>query len=1376
MQAKKKEKISNNTFVHNERKDNGYDEISSKEKTIQASSHGSSNYLGASSKPLKTWAKVLIGIVIVAVVIVVGVVLFKIFFNKEDDPCKSNKELCNDSSAERDEGGIVPDPNIFQNKETDKNSQRDKNNENEESKEDNGKTESKEKDENNSRKESEKVTESNLGDESKSENSDITENETKSEIESEENIDEEQPTIEELKEIYKSNFKINSNVGTLTQTMMKSKQNIIIKSNNLLDYTFIKAKVDTYIISEIESESGEDVNFYQKKITTSVVINSLCSTSEGTDCQDEPYLDLTEKYEKENNLRNVNQEPNIEDLTIPLCLIEHTDTNIILSINCPRTLESNLKSLIINAFKGIKPQTIKGANDDKEISDTKIETKEDKIYINSFSKVCEEYENSDKTCETNTNIVTDKDGNFISCNKKLKTETNSKSNEYIYDFEDISHNLDSSNYKSNLESILETIKNYMEKETYITANSYNELLEEQKKTIRNLKEEMTSNAGKQENNYFCTEYGMNEICFGLSDNILNGDGDISETSSNINKTKELSNNKVNSNLTKTINEFKILSNAVNGLGTELFKKINVLLLELEDKINLEFTNLDELLSFKDLSAIYDSTFAIGGLKEFPYTIVSSSKNVYTNIKTLSDDLIYSIDDYKTILKNSITSFLSNSHGNINNIFNKLKELTSTLSSKKSKVANIATYYGLNNTNTSFISIIENAREILENYYIEEKNKIEPLLNSMFDKFSKDSDEKIKNGHFIFDNITNRLEDKSVTINRGEEDDIRSVIDNLYNTKILENQFITKIVENMKKNIIQNNGYFETQKVLEDNKNLYYPVCESALISANNLVKNEYIDEIFDEIMKYFREQLIVILKNIEKSKIEKFPFITNVLGDSFKTLFDELDSYFKNEKININNLMKNENNNFMNSIKEKINSFLKNNQKNLEELIEKIYNNLSKLNLNNIDIKYNEMLTYTMNNITNIIDYNYQLLIKYMNDIKSTTHRTKAIQNKLTIFTNKMTEISSFINLSLKNGLVNKYKNIINQIRTNLQSIKSNSFIKKYYEQKDLSIFKSHIEKYINPLFSTLDDYISDKLFNTKYLPLINNYIKKCNDKINAQFNNYKNLYNPISKLAYTSDSTNDIYYLHSWRCCKSHFIFCWRHGTCYEYRNKVVGSTNNYKLIKSIIFSNYAKDFDKKYNEIYTIFSKNVVSYNNIVLNLGNEFQQSINNYSNKKVDYLNSLSEKAKTFLKNELNMNVLKSSYNYYKTDLKGKLPTELKSILEQWKSTYNTAYEEINRNINKFKYPIGEFGTLATIYYAFYYQNISYSYSDSVIEQRKNDFNYTIKYYYNLFLSKVNKTYTYILNNIPVNEKPFDDILNYQISQIKNSYNEIIDLII
>jgi len=58
---------------------------------------------------------------------------------------------------------------------------------------------------------------------------------------------------------------------------------------------------------------------------------------------------------------------------------------------------------------------------------------------------------------------------------------------------------------------------------------------------------------------------------------------------------------------------------------------------------------------------------------------------------------------------------------------------------------------------------------------------------------------------------------------------------------------------------------------------------------------------------------------------------------------------------------------------------------------------------------------------------------------------------------------------------------------------------------------------------------------------------------------------------------------------------------------------------------------------------------------------------------------------------------------------------------------------------------------------------------------NDFNYTIKFYYNLFLSKVNKTYTCLLNNIPINDKPFVDILNDQIFMIKASYNDIIKFI-
>ena len=53
--------------------------------------------------------------------------------------------------------------------------------------------------------------------------------------------------------------------------------------------------------------------------------------------------------------------------------------------------------------------------------------------------------------------------------------------------------------------------------------------------------------------------------------------------------------------------------------------------------------------------------------------------------------------------------------------------------------------------------------------------------------------------------------------------------------------------------------------------------------------------------------------------------------------------------------------------------------------------------------------------------------------------------------------------------------------------------------------------------------------------------------------------------------------------------------------------------------------------------------------------------------------------------------------------------------------------------------------------------------------KNDFNYTLKYYHNMILSKVNKTYYYILNKMPINEELFNDILKIRINEIQESYN-------
>jgi hypothetical protein len=214
-------------------------------------------------------------------------------------------------------------------------------------------------------------------------------------------------------------------------------------------------------------------------------------------------------------------------------------------------------------------------------------------------------------------------------------------------------------------------------------------------------------------------------------------------------------------------------------------------------------------------------------------------------------------------------------------------------------------------------------------------------------------------------------------------------------------------------------------------------------------------------------------------------------------------------------------------------------------------------------------------------------------------------------------------------------------------------------------------------------------------------------------------------------------------------------------------------------------KEFDNKFNELYPKFSQNILSYNNLL----SELDIKIENESKKdtfkgKIADLDNISEKIKTIIEEKLGNNLLSASYNYFKNKVDNTLPGELTTIIEQWKAAYDQIYNDLDSNKNDFKSAFLDFYFIGSFYIQTYYQNISYSYGESIVEKLKNDFNYTNKYYYNIIISKLNKTYSYILNNLPVNEKPFDKILNTRISEInesflnslnelKNSQNEILE---
>ena len=367
------------------------------------------------------------------------------------------------------------------------------------------------------------------------------ENQTKEEINdngedskaNEENKDDtkiiEKPIIiskDEAMKIFEPTFKVASKEDTLTQLLLKSTQEYNTVSNGIESSysTFTKTKYDIYTLNQ--TSSGEDKDFYSTKYTTVVTINSFCtkfsSDSSENDCELKKYLDLNIK--NTNNLRR-NDEDNLEQIKkviLPICIIEHTDTNLIISVTCPETLASNLKNDIILAFQSIKPESINSLNEDENIAGITTEEKDNKIYIKSFDNVCRDYDGNpdiNMTCELIRDIVTDKEGNLITSKKistsqTIKDDKNKFSNNLIYNFEDISNqnseSFEPQTYKANLNTVFDLTKNLMIKENYIVNGSFNEILDflvhgddndKPENNIRNL-EEYEEGPGVNEESFF----------------------------------------------------------------------------------------------------------------------------------------------------------------------------------------------------------------------------------------------------------------------------------------------------------------------------------------------------------------------------------------------------------------------------------------------------------------------------------------------------------------------------------------------------------------------------------------------------------------------------------------------------------------------------------------------------------------------------------------------------------------------------------------------------------------------------------------------------------------------------------------------------------
>ena len=1232
-----------------------------------------------------------------------------------------------------------------------------------------------------------------------------------------------------LKSIFSPAFKINTKEDTLTQFSFKSSQSYesITKDGSSPYIIFTNAIYELYTLNS-SLPPKEEEEYYKIKYTTTIAINSFCNKlslkSDDNDCELKPIFDLN-KNEKQNLRRNEENEDLLEKAILPICIVEHTDTNIIISLTCPETFSVSFKNDIIQAFQNIKPNSTKAiisGNNQINITETQGN---DEVNIDILNNECSDLnETNSKSmkCNSAKNIITDKEGNLLSITKTISKNINyDEKNKFLQNSTYNFHNIPEQNstsfnpkiYKTNLDIFFSKTSSLMKKEVLI--NNFTEYflnltqkqeLKEEENNLRYLEDQQIPvNKGVHQENIFSKTVFDIPIELNIKNDLGLGVGESAKVYSfyNINNefNQQLSFKQIQAQLNETLEKFISVTKSGNKLAYLLNKELNEPLLKLRDIINEKIEKINLFLPNQDLSELFDSTLAIKEIDSLPYEIIPTIKNLSDTMDELRNNIYTIINSTMIKLHHNIYDFLDDSHNLIFQIFNNLTILTDVLYSNKSKIVEMSSYY-LNNKNTSYYESVEILKELLDNYYKKEAETIKPLVNNVFIKFYGKTFDFVQRINYKLDNITERLTKDNLVIISSKPEDKNKILNYIKNIKNQIKEILIEIENKFKETInLEENGYFETQEEINKNIESYDKIASKTFNITYILDNNELVDTTFDNIMINFKNSFLFLFKYIENSLKEKFPLEENVLGIS---LFDniylkKIDQSFKSEKGNIvifikneNDkylesiviFIKNENDKYLESIENIFNSFFKNNGTNFDKTKTQILNDFSELNLVNLNKTYNDALTLVFKSINEIINSNKDLANEYLNNVKNANsyHITKGFIDKYNTYINNIQTIINFVNNDLKNNLENKYNNVLNQLNQVFKSIQStnDNIFQKYYKQ--ILTYAENYPKFIQSLFDRLNKYITKEIFNQRFLPLINNYISTTINNLNNIKTNLESIYNSMAKKSQSSSSNDyDVEHVSGGDryCCKRRLGICWDHchtPVVYNYEGKDVTGTNNHQKLKSLQFSDYIKNFDEKYNELYTKLFNEISYYNSFLPYLVSKI-----NINKEKIltedgsNYMNAIQQSVKTIIEEKLSNNLLQASYDYFEKEIKNVLPNTLNNILEQWENKYDDIYENITKNKLYFKSSISEFYKIASTYFDMNNNNIFNNFINFVVDKLKNEFNYTNKYYYDLIYSKVNKSCSYVLNNIPINEAPLDEIINIRLEEINTACNNMMNQI-
>ena len=584
------------------------------------------------------------------------------------------------------------------------------------------------------------------------------------------------------------------------------------------------------------------------------------------------------------------------------------------------------------------------------------------------------------------------------------------------------------------------------------------------------------------------------------------------------------------------------------------------------------------------------------------------------------------------------------------------------------------------------------------------------------------------------------------------------------------------------------------------KNIYNKIINESNEIAYKLDNDEIVDKMYNKIMIYFKENFTNIIKYMDKIKEDKFYLVDDALKDGLFNLNEkqhmksELDYY----GIKIINEIKNMNEKYSNLLRENISKFINENLENLNDIIIDFKVLLSEVSLKELSILYEVGFNSSLNKIKNDILKNKLLIKEYYTNyidiiegkislfdqseyepLKTKKKITQGYLRKYNIYKNHIEHIKNYIKKQLYNDLIEEYKNIISKLKANLEIFKNNKISEIYKGISQFNFNNKHIND-INDINNKINLFFSLDIFNSNYLPFLNDFKAKEIEEIENITYYIESQHDMLKELEISEDDSDidndmcEIFTIEMILLGES-IIFdtdesCSKIKSCYDIYKKLIDisidSDENIQLL-SIKFNNLLSLINEKTNN----YNLKINIIKNSLLYLENE-TFSKNTITN----ILSSFKDKIDFILSEKFGEKIIKNSYNYYKKNIEFNINSIFNDINKKWNESFELLIQEIKSNLTKFKNSFQGLKNMAKIIKIMISNEIMKKYFDSIINLQRAEFNNTISFYFNYLFKIVNSTHLYIINNIPNNEMIANAYLDIWKNEINDELNTIIQKII